>query len=215
MNSLTNSVWTCEKGIAQRILGTLSLIALLVLIFQVELILATELGYQSVKAMLSVLPVDIKKATAFLFGPFLHRGASHLVKNLGVLLVFGSYLEWMHKRKTLYVFFVTVGYLAAWPPILLGAAGAVGASGVTFGLVGWAAIYAMSRIIHLVIDGSPFALAHLIMVFYAFGFIRSEVLEFLTVGLSDAGVLTHVFGIFLGLVFGISILIQQHGFPEV
>jgi len=90
--------------VRNRAIGTLTIAGLLILVYQAELPLADQLGYVSAKAMLAELPAIGKKALTAVFGPFLHRGASHVIGNVGVLLPVGSYIKYVYGRSLLYQF---------------------------------------------------------------------------------------------------------------
>lgn len=216
MNPSIEFLLTRNRDIGQRLLGTLSLVAILLIVFQVEILASTALGYASVRELFAAPSILTKKFIAVVLGPFLHRGDSHLIGNLGVLLILGAYLEWTHGRKVIYAFYLSIGYVAAWVPVLLGSVGALGASGVTYGLGGLALVFGSYRGLKLAYRGLPTrAIAHLLVAMYGFVSVCSALSQLLLDGVANAGVVTHAFGAFLGAIFAVKILSERIGFPDV
>lgn len=185
-----------------QIIATITLTALLVAIFQAEVLTANLLGYSSSQTLLDSLSRETKIFLTATVGPFIHQGPGHLTNNLGILLVAGTYLEYEYNRYTLYTFYLGVGYLAAWAPLTLGFTGAVGASGVTYGLTIWLLVHSISRPLEMgydgVIDRRVLHLAPLL-----FGLIKTRE-AIATHGMMDgADDVTHFFGAFVGLLLGI------------
>lgn len=145
-----------------------------------------------------------------LFGPFIHQGPQHLVDNLGVLLVAGAYLEYEYERRDLYVFYLGVGYISAWAPILMGFTGSVGASGVTYGLSAWLFLHSISRILEMAKDGT-FDVRAIHFISFAFGsgqIAKAAEIIGSTVG---AGDITHFFGAILGMFLGLHFEVDYYG----
>ena len=190
-------------------IGTLTIAALLILVYQVELLLADRLGYVSAKAMFADLPVIWKTALTAVLGPFLHQGASHIFGNVGVLLLAGSYIEYAYGRSLLYQFYLVAGYFAAWFPLVFGSVGAVGASGVTYGLTAWMMVHAAFRILRFLSDlnsDQNSILDRRFGEFIPLGFGAGGVVSAVTVitsgTVSDAGNVAHFAGVLIGIVWG-------------
>ncbi|NLV08055.1 rhomboid family intramembrane serine protease [Haloarcula rubripromontorii] len=192
------------------VVGTITLIAFLVAIFQAEILTATAFEYTSSRALLNSVPRDAKIIIAATIGPFIHQGPRHLTDNLGVLLVAGAYLEYQYNRRFLYLFYPLVGYLAAWVPLLMGSVGSVGASGVTFGLTSWLLIHSISRLLEMGYEGTlDLRILHLTAVF--FGLVKAREAVALLGMMDGADDVTHFFGAFLGLFLGLRFVLDYYG----
>lgn len=200
-------------GIASRlrnqIVATITLLSLLVAIFQAEVLIATALEYSTSRALLESLPREGKIFLAATIGPFIYQGPRHLTDNLGVLLVAGAYLEYQYDRGRLYTFYLGVGYVAAWIPPALGFVGSVGASGVTFGLTSWLLVHSISRVLEMGYEG---VLDRRILHFAAvlFGLWNAREAVAILSMMDGADDVTHVIGAFIGLVLGIKFVLHYH-----
>lgn len=198
------------RELRNEIIGTITLIAFLVAIFQVEVLTATAFEYASSRALLNSLPREAKTLIAATIGPFIHRGPRHLTDNLGVLLVAGAYLEYQYNRRFLYIFYPTVGYLAAWVPLLMGSVGSVGASGVTFGLTSWLLVHSISRLLEMGYEGVlDLRVLHFTAVF--FGLVKAREAVVLLGMMDGADDVTHFFGAFIGLSLGLRFVLDYYG----
>lgn len=191
-------------------IGTLTLVAVLLLVFLVELLLAAGLGFDSPEAMFETLSRTSKRALAVSLGPFLHQGYRHIVDNILILLLVGAYVEHGYDRPTFYRFVLVAGYLAAWFPLVLGFTGAVGASGITFGLMGWAISHALFQVFRgvseVVAEGNlwgMFRFLHLLPLVLCFAKVRAAIVATLSFATGGAGELTHLAGAILGTGWGI------------
>jgi len=167
-----NNIWLMGKNvvdqlqkITQRLLsfrreivGTLSLIGVLILVYQGEVLLADHFGYANPMEMFANQSVLQKRLLAALAGPFLHQGSGHIIGNLGLFLLLGIYIEHAYSERVLVTFFLISGYISIWATLGLGFVGAVGASGVTFGLQAWMGIHAFSRFIEYLVDLASYAI---------------------------------------------------------
>lgn len=209
-------VGTKAKKFRRRIIGTLSIAVFIILVYQFEVLIATQLGYYSPHALFGAAPTSVKPFITLLFGPFLHQTASHAFGNIGVLLLTGAYVEYFHGERRLYVFYGVVGYIAAVPPLFSGTVGAIGASGVTYGLSSWMAVQAIERIWAFFTDivGEEDILyrrfGHLAAFLFGAGNtfgITSLVLRGKIDGAGDA---THFLGAMIGLVVGTLLIVYNH-----
>jgi len=192
-----------------QVIGTITLTALLVAIFQAEVLVATVLDYSSSQSLLASFPREVKMLIAATIGPFIHQGPRHLIDNLGVLIVAGAYLEYQYDHSFLYVFYFAVGYLAAWAPLAMGSVGSVGASGVTFGLATWLLVHSISRVLEIGYDGAlDLRILHFIAVI--FGLVKAQEAVAILGMMDGADDVTHFFGAFLGLVLGIKFVLDYH-----
>lgn len=195
-------------SIRNKIVGTLTLVAILILVYQIEILVVSYAGYQSPYAMFDSQPSQIKRILAASLGPFLHQGNSHLFGNLGALLLTGMYIEYFYKENTLYIFFLTTGYIAAWLPLLLGSVGTVGASGVTYGLQAFMAVHAIFRIHTMlwdVFDGEVVLdrrLGHIVPLAFGTENTLGVIILVLSGSISGAGDVSHFIGAMVGLVWG-------------
>ncbi|WP_436927793.1 rhomboid family intramembrane serine protease [Halosimplex amylolyticum] len=198
------------NSIRNRIVGTLTLTAILIAVFQVEIVVASSLEYSTSRELLQALSKEFKVLIAAVAGPFIHQGPRHLIGNLGMLLIAGGYLEYEYDQHFLYVFYLSVGYLAAWAPLTIGFSGAIGASGVTFGLTSWLLIHSTSRLLEMAYSGNFDRRAWHVLPF-AFGFLKAhQTIEIIPV-ISGADDVTHLFGAFLGMIIGATFVLQFHG----
>ena len=194
----------------QRVIGTISLTVLLIAIFQGEVLVAKALGFSSTAEMFKSLPTLSQRLIAALLGPFIHQGPAHLIGNLGVLLLAGGYLEFQYGQRPFYVFFLVVGYLAAWVPLAMGFTGAVGASGVAFGLSMWLLVHSISKLLKMGWDTEiDRRIFHIVFVFY--GLVKADAVLEDFQAMNNTGDLTHVFGAMFGLVFGFWFVLRYHG----
>lgn len=217
INGLRRGVLYQFKKLPERVgyvrnqaIGTLTIAALLILIYQAELLLADQLGYATARAMFAELPASWKKVFTAVLGPFLHRGAPHVVKNVALLLLFGSYIEYAYGRVLLYKFYLVAGYSAAWFPLYFGSVGAFGASGVTYGLEAWMMVHASSRILRMVSDlksGQSSLLdrrfGEFIPLWFSVGGVMSAVTVITSETINGAGDATHFAGALIGIIWGI------------
>lgn len=192
-----------------QIIATITLTTILVTIFQAEVLTANLLGHSSSQALLDSLSREAKIFLAATVGPFIHQGPKHLTGNLGVLLVAGAYLEYEYNRNSLYTFYLGVGYLAAWAPLTIGFTGAVGASGVTYGLNTWLLVHSISRPLETgydgVVDRRVFHLAP-----FFFGLVKTREAIAILGMMDGADDVTHFFGAFVGLFLGIYFVLDYH-----
>lgn len=198
------------QQVRDKAIGTLSLVALLLLVCLAELLLATGLGFDSPQTMLEAGSVTSKRILAASLGPALHQGYRHIVDNLLILVLAGAYVEYGYGLSALYRFAVVSDYLAAWFPLALGFTGSVGASGITFGLLGWATSHALARcsqaLFEVVTEGEISELSrlvHLLPLALCLAKVRTAILATLPFSTVGAGELTHLIGAILGLGWGI------------
>lgn len=191
-------------------IGTLTIAALLILIYQTELLLADQLGHATARAMFEDLPSIWKKVLTAVFGPFLHRGASHILKNVSVLLLVGSYIEYAYGRNLFYKFYLVAGYFAAWFPLLFGSVGALGASGVTYGLKAWMMVHAISRILRMLSDMKSDQsslvdrrFGEIIPLGFGAGGVVSAGTVITSGTINGAGDVTHFAGALIGIIWGV------------
>lgn len=200
-------------GIASRlrnqVITTITLLTLLVAIFQAEVLTANALEYSTSRALLESLSREAKIFLAATIGPFIHQGPRHLTDNLGVLLVAGAYLEYQYDRGRLYTFYLGVGYLAAWAPLAMGSVGSVGASGVTFGLTSWLLVHSISRLLEMGYDSVlDLRALHFAAVF--FGLVKAQEAVAILGMMDGADDVTHFLGAFIGLFLGIKFVLDYH-----
>jgi membrane associated rhomboid family serine protease len=210
MKQSLDSFLSLFERLRSNLRGTLFLVATLIFVFQLELIAASLLGRDNVTQMLVQLSDFAKLLLASAFGPFLHQGPEHLVGNLGVLLIVGAYVEWVEGRNILYQFFLVAGYSTIWLSIIIATPGAVGASGITYGLAALGMVHGIVAIVRQTERGNPkwSILVHLFA--FGFGFVKSGS-TFLTVKNStqiSGGEVAHLFGIFLGVTWGAITLLR-------
>jgi membrane associated rhomboid family serine protease len=192
-----------------QVIGTITLTALLVAIFQAEVLVTTALNYSSSQALFASFSREVKMLTAATIGPFIHQGPRHLTDNLGVLIVAGAYLESQYDRSFLYTFYPAVGYLAAWAPLVMGSVGSVGASGVTFGLTTWLLVHSISRVLEMGYDG-VLDLRTLHFAAVIFGLVKAQEAVDILGMMDGADDVTHFFGAFFGLALGIKFVLDYH-----
>lgn len=193
-----------------QVIGTITLTALLVGIFQAEVITANVLDHTTSRALLTSLSREAKIVLAATVGPFIHQGPRHLTNNLGVLLVAGVYLEYQYDRGFLYTFYLGVGYLAAWAPLAMGSVGSVGASGVTFGLTSWLLVHSISRVLEMGFDS---VLDKRILHFLPtiFGLVKAREAVVILGMMDGADDVSHFLGAFIGLFLGLKFVLDYHG----
>lgn len=200
-------------GIASRlrnqVIATITLLSLLVAIFQAEVLIANALEYSTSRALLESLSREAKIFLAATIGPFIHQGPRHLTDNLGVLLVAGAYLEYQYDRGRLYTFYLGVGYFAAWAPLAMGSVGSVGASGVTFGLTSWLLVHSISRVLEMGYEG-VLDMRFLHFAAVLFGLYKAQEAVAILRMMDGANDVTHFFGAFIGLVLGIKFVLDYH-----
>jgi membrane associated rhomboid family serine protease len=189
------------------ILGTLSIVAILVVVFLFETLVASSLGYANPEAMLDA--TRWKSTVAVLVGPLIHQTSNHLVKNLTSLLLVGAYVEYAYGERRLYVFTAIAGYASIWAVVVSGMAGSVGISGATFGLWGWAAVHATIRLVRLVEDPSKtWLFAHLVPLSVGLAQVQTSV-EALIAGRLGGGEISHFVGLVMGISMGAFLLTQS------
>ncbi len=142
-------------------------------------------------------------------GPFIHQGPQHITDNLGVLIVAGSYLEHQYDRRSLYIFYVATGYIAAWVPLAMGSVGSVGASGVTFGLTTWLLVHSISRVFEMAYKGTiDLRIVHFAVVIVGL-WKALEVISILS-SIDGADDVTHLCGALIGLFLGLTFALDYH-----
>jgi membrane associated rhomboid family serine protease len=187
-----------------RILGTLSICGLLIVIFFIEMLVARHYGYATPKALFDA--TKWKSLIAIFLGPVIHQTTDHLVNNLASLVIVGAYIEYSYGERRLYEFSAIAGYASIWVVVIVGLTGAVGFSGVTYGLWSWATVHAFVRLTELVEDVSEFWLiGHVIPLLIGIGQIKSEILTISTAQM-NGGEISHVVGIALGIITGLYLL---------
>jgi len=192
-----------------QVIGTITLTALLVAIFQAEVLVATALNYPSSQALFASFPREVKILITATIGPFIHQGPRHLTDNLGVLIVAGAYLEYQYDRGLLYTFYPAVGYLAAWAPLAMSSVGSVGASGVTFGLTTWLLVHSISRVLEMGYDGVlDLRILHFAAVIL--GLVKAQKAVAIVWMMDGADDVTHFVGALLGLALGIKFVLDYH-----
>ena len=192
-----------------QLIGTITLTALLVVIFQAEVITANFSGYSSSQALLDSFSREVKMLIAGTIGPFIHQGPRHLTDNLGVLIVAGSYLEYQYDRSYLYTFYIATGYTAAWIPLAIGSVGSVGASGVTFGLTTWLLIHSLSRVFEMAYN-TALDLRALHFIAVIFGLLKAQEAVSILGMMDGADDVTHFFGALIGLFLGLLFVLDYH-----
>lgn len=198
-----------------QVVGTLTLIGILILVYQVEILLADQMRFQTPQAMFASLPSQLKLILAAMLGPFLHQGNAYLLGNLGVLLLAGAYIEYFYAEASLYVFYLVAGYLAAWFPLFFGSVGAVGASGVTYGLQAWMAVHSISRILVMfsdIVDGKGILdrrFGYIIPLAFGAGSTVGATTLVFGGSISGAGDVTHFIGAMIGLAWGVYYAINK------
>lgn len=186
-------------------IGTFTLAALLVFVYQIEIVLTGQFGYQSPQALFDAVPSGLKPVLTAILGPFLHQSASLVLGNLGILLLAGAYIEYFHGERSLYSFYFLAGYTAAWVPLFFGSVGAVGASGVTYGLQAWMAVHATSRIISMLSDGDTIIdrrFGHIVPLGFGAGSTVAVTMLVFGGNIGGAGDVTHFIGAMVGLIWG-------------
>lgn len=198
--------------------GTLTIVGVLTLLFQAELLAAAAAGEPAPADLFAPLAPPTKILIGVLGGPLLHLTASHLVGNLGVLLLAGGYVELGYGRRSLYRFFLVDGYIAGWTALvgtfLLGggSVGGVGASGATVGLRVWVTVHAADRLVGMVLDGGlDRRLWHLAPLVFGLAGVLSLAATLTGVGPLRAGDLTHLVGALLGAAWGFVAAVRRSG----
>lgn len=136
------------KNILRQLRGTIRFAVILILLYSIEQIFATLLGFSNGRLMLETLGFSQKRVIVLTVGPFIHRGISHIAENLVYLLIFGGYVEWQVGRRKLYIYCATTGYVASWLLVFItGGVGAVGASSITYGLMSVSGVLGFLRLV--------------------------------------------------------------------
>ncbi|MDY7081785.1 MAG: rhomboid family intramembrane serine protease [Halobacteria archaeon] len=195
-----------DKKRRYKIIGTLYLILVLILIYQIEFLITNWFGYTSVECMLkSVLLTEsvFKSIIVVFFGPFLHTTASHLVDNLGLLILAGGYVEYKLDLKKLYGIYIIAGWFGLLVAKVI-AIPAVGASASVAGLEANAAmlslyyfclnVYRISRDEERIFNRKWF---HVIPLLW---FVPKTIGYFTRLNLQDGTSTSHVFGSLMGLI---------------
>lgn len=194
-----------------RFRGVICLTLMFSAVFALERVLAIALGFSDTRMMLSALTVTEKRVVAFIAGPTLHQGNSHLFENLVYLIVFGGYVEWHLGWRRLVGYSAVIGYSATWLVLATGSVGAVGASSVTHGLesiTGFVGVVGLrngllrSQDISDVLKTAAFS----IPVVMGFGFAGIAIQTGLASSI-DATDAIHAFGALVGLPIGLRYLV--------
>lgn len=195
---------TYKKSLRQ-LRGVLGFAGFLIVIYAVERLAATLLGFPNERLMLEMLSVEQKRLLVFTIGPFVHRGVSHIAENLVFLLIFGGYIEWQVGWRKLYLYCAATGYGASWILLLIiGGAGAVGASSITNGLEAVAGIVGFVRVVEelLSVDSGADILrcvSHVFPFVIGLGFAASAI-QAATMSPTDATQAIHAIGALLGII---------------
>ena len=185
--------------------GVLGFAGFLILMYAVERLAATLLGFPNERMMLEMLNVEQKRLLVLTIGPFVHRGVSHIAENLIFLLIFGGYIEWQVGWRKLYLYCAVTGYGASWILLLIiGGAGSVGASSITNGLEAVAGIVGFVRVIEelLCVNSGVDILrgvAHVFPFVIGLGFAASTI-QAATTPPTDATQAIHGIGALLGII---------------
>lgn len=185
--------------------GVLVFAGLLILIYAIERLTATLLGFPNERLMLEMLNKEQKRLLVFTIGPFVHRGVSHIAENLVFLLIFGGYIEWQLGWRKLYLYCAATGYGASWILLLIiGGAGAVGASSITNGLVAVAGIVGFVRIVEELLNVNSGveilqSVSHVLPLVVGLGFTVSTI-QAATMLPTDATEAIHAIGALLGII---------------
>lgn len=199
----------------ERVVGTLSIAALLTIVYQIEILAADQFGFPSPQAMFGAIPTSLKSLPTASFGPFLHQSASLVLGNLGILLLAGAYIEYFYGERPLYIFYLVAGYVAAWFPLFFGSVGAIGASGVTYGLQAWMAVHSISCILVIfsdIVDGKVILdrrFGYIIPLAFGAGSTVGVMTLMFGGSISGAGDVTHFIGAMIGLAWGVYYAINK------
>lgn len=198
------SILTYKKSLGQ-LRGVLGFTGFLILIYAVERLAATLLGFPNERLMLEMLSVEQKRLLVFTIGPFVHRGISHIAENLVFLLIFGGYIEWQVGWKKLYLYCAATGYGASWILLLItGGAGAVGASSITNGLEAVAGIVGFVRVVEELLSVNSGVeilrgVAHVFPFVIGLGF-AALTIQAATTSPTDGTQAIHAIGALLGII---------------
>lgn len=193
-----------DKQSLGQLRGVLGFAAFLILIYAVERLVATLLGFPNERLMLEMLSVEQKRLLLLTIGPLVHRGVSHIAENLVFLLIFGGYIEWQLGWKKLYLYCAATGYGASWILLLIiGGAGAVGASSITNGLEAVAGIVGFVRVVEELLNVNSGmdilrGVAHVLPFVIGLGFAASTI-NAATTPPTDATQAIHGIGTLLGI----------------
>lgn len=185
--------------------GVLGFAGFLILIYAVERLTATLLGFPNERLMLEMLNLEQKRLLVLTIGPFVHRGVSHMAENLVFLLIFGGYIEWQVGWRKLYLYCAATGYGASWILLLIiGGAGAVGASSITNGLEAVAGIVGFVRVVEELLNVTSGAdilrgVSHVFPFVIGLGFAASTI-QAATISPTDATQAIHAIGALLGII---------------
>lgn len=157
-------------------------------------------------------------------GPFVHRGVSHITENLVFLLIFGGYIEWQAGWKKLYLYCAATGDGASWILLLIiGGAGAVGASSITNGLKAVTGIGGFVRVVEELLNvnsGTDIlrGVSHVFPFVIELGFAASTI-QAATMSPTDATQAIHAIGALLGIIaamyYPLTRLVTSGVFSEV
>lgn len=204
--------------------GTLVFAGFLILIYAVERLTATLLGFPNERLMLETLNMEQKRLLVLTIGPFVHRGVSHITENLVFLLIFGGYIEWQLGWRKLYVYCAATGYGASWILLLItGGAGAVGASSITNGLIAVAGIVGFVRVVEELLNVNSGVdilqgVSHVFPFVIGLGFAVSTI-QAATMAPTNATEAIHAIGALLGIIaatyYPLTRLVTTSVFSEV
>ncbi|MDW7539485.1 rhomboid family intramembrane serine protease [Haloferax volcanii] len=195
---------TYRESLGQ-IRGVLGFAGFLILIYAIERLTATLLGFPNERLMLEMLSVEQKRLLVLTIGPFVHRGVSHIAENLVFLLIFGGYIEWQVGWRKLYLYCAATGYGASWILlVIIGGAGAVGASSITNGLEAVAGIVGFVRVVEELRNVNSGAdilrgVSHVIPFVIGLGFAASTI-QAATMSPTDATQAIHAIGALIGVI---------------
>lgn len=195
---------TYKKSLGQ-LRGVLGFAGFLILIYALERLAATLLGFPNERLMFEMLSVEQKRLLVLTIGPFVHRGATHIAENLVFLLIFGGYIEWQVGWRKLYLYCAATGYGASWILLLItGGAGAVGASSITNGLEAVAGIVGFVRVVEGLLSVNSGAeilrgVAHVFPFVIGLGFAASTI-QAATGSPTDPTQAIHAIGALLGII---------------
>lgn len=186
----------------QRVRGTLTIVAVLIIVFLLEVTVQTAAGYESVQAALNAPDTRVKTVLGVIAGPYLHQSAERLYGNLGVILLTAGYIESQVGHIRLYQFYVATGLLGAAAAAATQLPGAVGASGAAYGFTGWMLIQGTATLRGVYETPKPWMRPlHAIPVFYASVKIYSG-LQPLFLGVAHPGDIAHATGACIGTLYG-------------
>jgi len=195
-------ITTWLEAILHRVRGTLSIVAVLVVVFLLEVVVQTAAGYESVQAALNAPGTGVKTLLGVVGGPYLHQSAERLIGNLGVILLTASYVESRAGDIRLYQFYVATGFLGAVAAAATQLPGAVGASGAAYGFTGWMLIQGTATLGGVYETHKPWMQPlHALPVLYASVKIYSGI-QPLLLGVAHPGDVAHVTGACIGMLYG-------------